>query len=78
MASAVALIAVVGAVVATVTTLALHFNLPGQLDRQLQASVERSLVRRPHDPSRGDLDFVEMPGEQQQPRSGYRQTVGTV
>ncbi|MEV0371143.1 ATP-binding protein [Streptomyces sp. NPDC050636] len=61
--SAVALIAVVGAVIATVTTIALHSQLQGQLDKQLRESVDRSRGPKPHDLLMGDRpDFVVMPG----------------
>ncbi|KOG48039.1 histidine kinase [Streptomyces decoyicus] len=64
--SAVALIAVVGAVIGTVTTIALHSYLQGQLDIQLTGSVKRAEGPRPHDPvppqSQG-LDFVAMGGQ---------------
>ncbi|MGW5939382.1 sensor histidine kinase [Streptomyces celluloflavus] len=61
--SAVALIAVVGAVIGTVTTIALHSYLQGQLDSQLRESVVRSQAPRPHDPMRNQsLDFVAMGG----------------
>ncbi|MEU9483041.1 HAMP domain-containing sensor histidine kinase [Streptomyces decoyicus] len=64
--SAVALIAVVGAVIGTVTTIALHSYLQGQLDIQLTGSVKRAEGPRPHDPlpPQGQgLDFVAMGGQ---------------
>ncbi|WTG23176.1 ATP-binding protein [Streptomyces decoyicus] len=64
--SAVALIAVVGAVIGTVTTIALHSYLQGQLDIQLTGSVKRAEDPRPHDPvpPQGQgLDFVAMGGQ---------------
>ncbi|MFD0167418.1 sensor histidine kinase [Streptomyces decoyicus] len=64
--SAVALIAVVGAVIGTVTTIALHSYLQGQLDLQLTGSVKRAEGPRPHDPlpPQGQgLDFVAMGGQ---------------
>ncbi|MFJ5803025.1 sensor histidine kinase [Streptomyces decoyicus] len=61
-----ALIAVVGAVIGTVTTIALHSYLQGQLDIQLTGSVKRAEGPRPHGPvppqSQG-LDFVAMGGQ---------------
>ncbi|MCB5910817.1 HAMP domain-containing histidine kinase [Streptomyces sp. SF28] len=57
--SAVALIAVVGAVIGTVTTLALHSYLQHQLDGQLRDAVARAQAPRPHEPPHaGSLDFV--------------------
>lgn len=44
------MIAVVGAVIGTVTTIALHAYLQGQLDRQVKDSVHRVEAPRPHDP----------------------------
>ena len=62
--SAVALIAVVGAVIGTVTTIALHSYLRGQLDRQLKDSVHHAQAPRPFDPRRAQgLDFVAMGGQ---------------
>ncbi|MEV5127126.1 HAMP domain-containing sensor histidine kinase [Streptomyces decoyicus] len=64
--SAVALIAVVGAVIGTVTTIALHSYLQGQLDIQLMGSVKRAEDPRPHEPvpPQGQgLDFVAMGGQ---------------
>ncbi|MGW7485607.1 sensor histidine kinase [Streptomyces sp. NPDC054786] len=63
--SAVALIAVVGAVIGTVTTIALHSYLQGQLDHQLRDSVNHAQGGpRPHDPRRTrTLDFVAMGGQ---------------
>ncbi|MGW2020520.1 sensor histidine kinase [Streptomyces decoyicus] len=64
--SAVALIAVVGAVIGTVTTIALHSYLQGQLDIQLTGSVKRAEDPRPHEPvpPQGQgLDFVAMGGQ---------------
>ncbi|WP_419836793.1 HAMP domain-containing sensor histidine kinase [Streptomyces bugieae] len=62
--SAVALIAVVGAVIGVVTTIALHSYLQGQLDERLNATVERAMMPRPHDPMRSQpLDFVAMGGQ---------------
>ncbi|MGW7634175.1 ATP-binding protein [Streptomyces decoyicus] len=61
-----ALIAVVGAVIGTVTTIALHSYLQGQLDIQLTGSVKRAEDPRPHDPvpPQGQgLDFVAMGGQ---------------
>ncbi|TJZ50414.1 HAMP domain-containing histidine kinase [Streptomyces piniterrae] len=61
--SAVALIAVVGTVIAAVTTIALHSQLQGQLDKQLKGSVDRSHEPKPHAPLLGyGPDFVVMPG----------------
>ncbi|WP_431357760.1 sensor histidine kinase [Streptomyces lydicus] len=62
--SAVALIAVVGAVIGTVTSIALHDYLQGQLDRQLLAFALHAKEPRPHDPRRmPGLDFVAMGGQ---------------
>lgn len=62
--SAVALIAVVGAVIGTVTTIALHDYLQRQLDRQLLDFVIHAKEPRPHDPRRMQgLDFVAMGGQ---------------
>ncbi|MFE0193056.1 sensor histidine kinase [Streptomyces sp. NPDC058989] len=62
--SAVALIAVVGAVIGVVTTIALHSYLQGELDKQLGESVERVQGFRLHAPPRGGpLDFVAMGGQ---------------
>ncbi|MFI9358740.1 sensor histidine kinase [Streptomyces lydicus] len=63
--SAVGLIAVVGAVIGAVTTIALHSYLQGQLDVELKNSVMRAQAPRPHDPMRGGttLDFVAMGGQ---------------
>ncbi|MFI1738761.1 sensor histidine kinase [Streptomyces sioyaensis] len=64
--SAVVMIAVVGAVIGTVTTIALHAYLQGQLDRQVKDSVHRVEAPRPHDPLRpqgNDLDFVALGGQ---------------
>ncbi|MBL1091425.1 HAMP domain-containing histidine kinase [Streptomyces sp. 9-7] len=62
--SAVALIAVVGAVIGVVTTIALHSYLQGQLDERLNGNVERAMMPRPHDPMRSEtLDFVAMGGQ---------------
>lgn len=64
--SAVVMIAAVGAVIGTVTTIALHSYLQGQLDGQVKDSVMRAQAPRPHDPmrSQGDgLDFVAMGGQ---------------
>ncbi|AOP50724.1 sensor histidine kinase [Streptomyces lydicus] len=63
--SAVGLIAVVGAVIGAVTTIALHSYLQGQLDGELKDSVRRAQAPRPHDPMRGGttLDFVAMGGQ---------------
>lgn len=59
--SAVVLIAVVGAVIGTVTTIALHSYLQKQLDRQLTDSVHHAQAPRPYDPRRAQgLDFVAM------------------
>ncbi len=64
MVSAVALIAVVGAVIGVVTTIALHSYLQGQLDQRLNESVGRAMMPRPHDPMRSEtLDFVAMGGQ---------------
>ncbi|MEV0602268.1 HAMP domain-containing sensor histidine kinase [Streptomyces sp. NPDC050315] len=63
--AAVALIAVVGTVIGTVTAIALHDYLQGQLDGQLRESVHRAEggpIGR--DPLRQDsLDFVAIPGQ---------------
>ncbi|MGW7572924.1 sensor histidine kinase [Streptomyces sp. NPDC054765] len=62
--SAVALIAVVAAVIGTVTTIALHSYLQGKLDGQLTDSLVRARLPRPHDPRRAQgLDFVAMGGQ---------------
>ncbi|MGA5559954.1 sensor histidine kinase [Streptomyces platensis] len=63
--SAVVLIAVVGAVIGTVTTLALYSYMQGQLDRQVHDFVMRAQMPRPHEPRRpqGGLDFVAMAGQ---------------
>ncbi|WP_328318406.1 sensor histidine kinase [Streptomyces sp. NBC_00388] len=56
--SAVALIAVVVAVIGTVTTIAMHSNLEQQLDKQLTAAAQRP----DHDPMGGDRSIVQQPG----------------
>lgn len=56
--SAVALIAVVVAVIGTVTTIAMHSNLERQLDKQLMAAAQRP----DHDPMGGDRSIVQQPG----------------
>ncbi|WP_327299674.1 MULTISPECIES: HAMP domain-containing sensor histidine kinase [unclassified Streptomyces] len=56
--SAVALIAVVVAVIGTVTTIAMHSNLERQLDKQLVAAAQRP----DHDPMGGDRSIVQQPG----------------
>ncbi|WP_443743072.1 sensor histidine kinase [Streptomyces rhizoryzae] len=67
--SAVALIAVVGAVISTVTAIALHSYLQRQLDGRLFGGVVRAEGPRPHDPmphdplSNAGLDFVAMGGQ---------------
>lgn len=64
--SAVVMIAAVGAVIGTVTTIALHSYLQGQLDGQVKDSVMRAQAPRPHDPMRNQgngLDFVAMGGQ---------------
>ncbi|GAB7032091.1 HAMP domain-containing sensor histidine kinase [Streptomyces platensis subsp. malvinus] len=62
--SAVALIAVVGAVIGVVTTIALHSYLQWQLDERLKDTVVRATMPRPHDPMRSQpLDFVAMLGQ---------------
>ncbi|SEB91865.1 two-component system, OmpR family, sensor kinase [Streptomyces sp. 2224.1] len=62
--SAVALIAVVGAVIGTVTTIALHDYLQRQLDRQLLDFAIHAQQPRRHDPRRmPGLDFVAMGGQ---------------
>ncbi|MEU9498855.1 HAMP domain-containing sensor histidine kinase [Streptomyces sp. NPDC048196] len=67
-----ALIAVVGAVIGVVTTIALHSYLQGQLDERLNAMVERAMMPRPHDPMRNQpLDFVAM-GDQRVGTVGAR------
>ncbi|MET7795931.1 sensor histidine kinase [Streptomyces decoyicus] len=60
-----ALIAVVGAVIGTVTTIALHSYLQGQLDNELYDSVRHAQAPRPpHDPRRTPgLEFVAMGGQ---------------
>lgn len=65
MVSAVALIAVVGAVIGTVTTIALHSYMQGQLDRKVHDFVMRAQMPRPHEPrpDQGRLDFVAMGGQ---------------
>ncbi|MER7991294.1 HAMP domain-containing sensor histidine kinase [Streptomyces noursei] len=64
MVSAVALIAVVGAVISTVTAIALHSYLQGQLDRRLVEGIGRAEGPRPHDPLRDDgPEFVALPGQ---------------
>ncbi|MFE6687675.1 sensor histidine kinase [Streptomyces sp. NPDC057743] len=64
MVSAVALIAVVGAVISTVTAIALHSYLQGKLDDQLFDAIVRAELPRPHDPQRNEgLEFVAMPGQ---------------
>ncbi|WP_329155188.1 HAMP domain-containing histidine kinase [Streptomyces sp. NBC_01456] len=60
------MIAAVGAVIGTVTTIALHSYLQGQLDGQVKESVRRTEDPRPHDPMRNQgngLDFVAMGGQ---------------
>ncbi|MET8679060.1 ATP-binding protein [Streptomyces sp. NPDC004647] len=60
--SSVALIAVVCAVIGSVTTMTLHSYLHGQLDGDLRGVAERAL--RPHPPSpEGDLGFITGPGQ---------------
>ncbi|MFG2092984.1 sensor histidine kinase [Streptomyces sp. NPDC048612] len=63
--SAVALIAVVGAVIGTVTTLALYSYMQGELDVRLRDSVLRAQFMRPHDPMppQDGLEFVAMGGQ---------------
>ncbi|WP_026247003.1 MULTISPECIES: HAMP domain-containing sensor histidine kinase [unclassified Streptomyces] len=62
--SAVALIAVVAAVISTVTAIALHAYLQGQLDGRLRDGIGRAVGPRPHDPSRDErLEFVALPGQ---------------
>ncbi|MFC9235795.1 sensor histidine kinase [Streptomyces decoyicus] len=63
--SAVALIAVVGAVIGTVTTIALHSYLQGQLDNELVDSLRHAQAPRPpYDPRRTPgLEFVAMGGQ---------------
>lgn len=64
MVSAVALIAVVAAVISTVTAVALHSYLQGHLDDQLVDAIIRAELPRPHDPRRNEaLEFVAMPGQ---------------
>ncbi|MEW9517370.1 ATP-binding protein [Streptomyces tubercidicus] len=65
MVSAVALIAVVGAVIGTVTTIALHSYMQGQLDRKVHDFVMRAQMPRPHEPrpDQGRMDFVAMGGQ---------------
>ncbi|MGX1755745.1 sensor histidine kinase [Streptomyces lydicus] len=59
-----ALIAVVGAVIGTVTTIALHDYLQRQLDRQLLDFALHAKEPRPHGPRRmPGLDFVAMGGQ---------------
>ncbi|MFI1200896.1 sensor histidine kinase [Streptomyces sp. NPDC020883] len=63
--SAVALIAVVAAVISTVTAIALHAYLQGQLDGRLREGIGRAMAPRPHDPLRDEgLEFVALPGQQ--------------
>ncbi|MGW5821843.1 two-component sensor histidine kinase, partial [Streptomyces noursei] len=59
-----ALIAVVGAVISTVTAVALHSYLQGQLDHRLVEGIRRADGPRPHDlvPDNG-LEFVAIPGQ---------------
>ncbi|WP_438486924.1 sensor histidine kinase [Streptomyces sp. S186] len=62
--SAVALIAVVAAVISTVTAIALHAYLQGQLDARLREGIGRAVGPRPHDALRDDrLEFVALPGQ---------------
>ncbi|UKY55318.1 sensor histidine kinase [Streptomyces inhibens] len=62
--SSVALIAVVGAVIGTVTSIALHSYLQGKLDSQLRESVMRAERPRGPDPLRvPGLEFVAMGGQ---------------
>ncbi|MGY4989151.1 sensor histidine kinase [Streptomyces nigrescens] len=63
--SAVALIAVVGAVIGTVTAIALHSYMQRQLDGKVHEFVVRAQLPRPHEPSpvQGGLDFVAMGGQ---------------
>ncbi|AJC57084.1 two-component system sensor kinase [Streptomyces sp. 769] len=62
--SAVALIAVVAAVISTVTAIALHSYLQGQLDHRLVDGIGRAVGPWPHDPMRDSgLEFVAMPGQ---------------
>ncbi|MFG2529345.1 sensor histidine kinase [Streptomyces sp. NPDC048516] len=59
-----ALIAVVGTVIGTVTTIALHDYLQRQLDQKLLDSVAHAQAPRPHGPRRTKgLDFVAMGGQ---------------
>ncbi|MEN8649950.1 HAMP domain-containing sensor histidine kinase [Streptomyces sp. 21So2-11] len=60
--SAVALIAVVAAVIGTVTTIALHSYLERQLDDQLTSAVQRT-QRGPGGIADPTLKFVAMPGQ---------------
>ncbi|MGP8300341.1 sensor histidine kinase [Streptomyces inhibens] len=62
--SSVALIAVVGAVIGTVTSIALHSYLQGKLDSQLRESVTWAEGPRGHEPWRVQgLEFVAMGGQ---------------
>ncbi|MFG2138886.1 sensor histidine kinase [Streptomyces sp. NPDC048650] len=62
--SAVALIAVVAAVIGTVTSIALQSYLQGQLDDQVREGVVRAQAPHPRGPERGpNLDFVAMGGQ---------------
>ncbi|MGW0561175.1 sensor histidine kinase [Streptomyces sp. NPDC003016] len=60
--SALALIAVVAAVIGTVTTIALHSYLENQLDGQLMSSVQRA-GRDPSGAAGQELRFVAAPGQ---------------
>ncbi|MFI9050686.1 sensor histidine kinase [Streptomyces sp. NPDC053427] len=63
MVSAVALIAVVGAVIGTVTSIALQSYLQGQLDAQVGEGLVRAQLPHRHGPGDGpDLDFVVLGG----------------
>ncbi|MFI8995719.1 sensor histidine kinase [Streptomyces sp. NPDC053542] len=78
--AAVALIAVVGTVIGTVTAIALHDYLQGQLDGQLRESVHRAEggpIGR--DPLRQDsLDFVAIPGQPVGTVGAHVQADGTI
>lgn len=78
--AAVALIAVVATVIGTVTTIALHSYLQGQLDGQLQESAHRARggpIGR--DPLTGDsLDFVAIPGQPMGTVGAHVEADGTI
>ncbi|MFK8847977.1 hypothetical protein [Streptomyces sp. Ac-502] len=63
MVSAVLLIAVVCAVIGTVTTIALHSYLQNQLDGKLRESAQHSVGRQGDFTGHRDLGFIAGPGQ---------------